>query len=94
MIRRPPRSTLDRSSAASDVYKRQGRNSSIYVTMRIKNIVKLTTYEERENKFNEYVEIESSKEGFKGLVIELLISLFLGFIVAAIIGIWLSLIHI
>ena len=23
MIRRPPRSTLDRSSAASDVYKRQ-----------------------------------------------------------------------
>ena len=29
MIRRPPRSTLDRSSAASDVYKRQalmGRN--------------------------------------------------------------------
>ena len=28
MIRRPPRSTLDRSSAASDVYKRQ--NQSIY----------------------------------------------------------------
>ena len=26
MIRRPPRSTLDRSSAASDVYKRQGLN--------------------------------------------------------------------
>ena len=26
MIRRPPRSTLDRSSAASDVYKRQGHN--------------------------------------------------------------------
>ena len=26
MIRRPPRSTLDRSSAASDVYKRQVRN--------------------------------------------------------------------
>ena len=25
MIRGPPRSTLDRSSAASDVYKRQGR---------------------------------------------------------------------
>ena len=25
MIRRPPRSTLDRSSAASDVYKRQGK---------------------------------------------------------------------
>ena len=26
MIRRPPRSTLDRSSAASDVYKRQSDN--------------------------------------------------------------------
>ena len=26
MIRRPPRSTLDRSSAASDVYKRQVKN--------------------------------------------------------------------
>src|SRR5678810_1348658 len=28
MIRRPPRSTLDRSSAASDVYKRQGPGRS------------------------------------------------------------------
>ena len=28
MIRRPPRSTLDRSSAASDVYKRQGLGTS------------------------------------------------------------------
>src|SRR5678816_1837222 len=28
MIRRPPRSTLDRSSAASDVYKRQGEVAS------------------------------------------------------------------
>ena len=28
MIRRPPRSTLDRSSAASDVYKRQGLGST------------------------------------------------------------------
>src|SRR5678809_1648734 len=27
MIRRPPRSTLDRSSAASDVYKRQAMDS-------------------------------------------------------------------
>ena len=27
MIRRPPRSTLDRSSAASDVYKRQARGA-------------------------------------------------------------------
>ena len=30
MIRRPPRSTLDRSSAASDVYKRQGQILLIY----------------------------------------------------------------
>ena len=29
MIRRPPRSTLDRSSAASDVYKRQIKYSTI-----------------------------------------------------------------
>src|SRR5678815_5778028 len=29
MIRRPPRSTLDRSSAASDVYKRQCPNGSV-----------------------------------------------------------------
>ena len=29
MIRRPPRSTLDRSSAASDVYKRQVDDSDI-----------------------------------------------------------------
>ena len=28
MIRRPPRSTLDRSSAASDVYKRQELESA------------------------------------------------------------------
>ena len=28
MIRRPPRSTLDRSSAASDVYKRQGYDTN------------------------------------------------------------------
>ena len=28
MIRRPPRTTLDRSSASSDVYKRQQRESS------------------------------------------------------------------
>src|SRR5678816_1098033 len=29
MIRRPPRSTLDRSSAASDVYKRQGLRGAV-----------------------------------------------------------------
>ena len=30
MIRRPPRSTLDRSSAASDVYKRQGKKGAMH----------------------------------------------------------------
>ena len=30
MIRRPPRSTLDRSSAASDVYKRQVNDQTIF----------------------------------------------------------------
>ena len=29
MIRRPPRSTLDRSSAASDVYKRQSLDQAL-----------------------------------------------------------------
>ena len=29
MIRRPPRSTLDRSSAASDVYKRQSQRGAL-----------------------------------------------------------------
>ncbi len=32
MIRRPPRSTLDRSSAASDVYKRQNMVFNNYIT--------------------------------------------------------------
>mgnify|MGYP003381533765 CR=1 FL=1 len=30
MIRRPPRSTLDRSSAASDVYKRQDPSDDLF----------------------------------------------------------------
>src|SRR5678815_3415891 len=33
MIRRPPRSTLDRSSAASDVYKRQLQDHAIHQTI-------------------------------------------------------------
>ena len=32
MIRRPPRSTLDRSSAASDVYKRQAQGGFVELT--------------------------------------------------------------
>ena len=33
MLRRPPRSTLDRSSAASDVYKRQEQDSLAVVIL-------------------------------------------------------------
>ena len=33
MIRRPPRSTLDRSSAASDVYKRQWKRRAVPVAL-------------------------------------------------------------
>ena len=45
MIRRPPRSTLDRSSAASDVYKRQElivRNFETRIVVRNKKKVNLT----------------------------------------------------
>ena len=34
MIRRPPKSTLDRSSAASDVYKRQLENVAMPLLIR------------------------------------------------------------
>ena len=45
MIRRPPRSTLDRSSAASDVYKRQPYNIQAFVNDdKVITSVKLTTY--------------------------------------------------
>src|SRR5428012_13851 len=37
MIRRPPRSTQSRSSAASDVYKRQTEGSQLTYTMTITN---------------------------------------------------------
>ena len=45
MIRRPPRSTLDRSSAASDVYKRQGQASDIEITAREIQKLKKELYE-------------------------------------------------
>ena len=41
MIRRPPRSTLDRSSAASDVYKRQIQ----YIKMDIEGYEKIVLQE-------------------------------------------------
>ena len=54
MIRRPPRSTLDRSSAASDVYKRQDKyNLGDKVSGRV---VSLTDY-------GAFIEIEKGIEG-------------------------------
>src|SRR5678816_708939 len=46
MIRRPPRSTLDRSSAASDVYKRQRPNRALFdrTLKAIKDAVKAHQY--------------------------------------------------
>ena len=42
MIRRPPRSTLDRSSAASDVYKRQFLTLRDFTPAEIKFLLKLS----------------------------------------------------
>src|SRR5678810_158447 len=39
MIRRPPRSTLDRSSAASDVYKRQSINKPVGIKILSKGLM-------------------------------------------------------
>ena len=65
MIRRPPRSTLDRSSAASDVYKRQA-------------LLDIILYGMPEN---EYVELESGfddenalKLGFQGVFSQISVS--------------------
>ena len=45
MIRRPPRSTLDRSSAASDVYKRQGDQAVVLRGPRLAAIIKQFFYD-------------------------------------------------
>ena len=44
MIRRPPRSTLDRSSAASDVYKRQDLGWRICLTFRDNGLLAKPTH--------------------------------------------------
>eukprot|EP00826_Nyctotherus_ovalis_P057352 TRINITY_DN7837_c0_g1_i1.p1 TRINITY_DN7837_c0_g1~~TRINITY_DN7837_c0_g1_i1.p1 ORF type:complete len:293 (+),score=87.10 TRINITY_DN7837_c0_g1_i1:25-879(+) len=58
MIRRPPRSTLDRSSAASDVYKRQIQNSEVEQEAN----TKLLSVLEKENPF---IEVEREKFGMQ-----------------------------
>ena len=45
MIRRPPRSTLDRSSAASDVYKRQRQRRADHVGRDIEQVGVTVGYE-------------------------------------------------
>eukprot|EP00826_Nyctotherus_ovalis_P037243 TRINITY_DN3385_c0_g1_i15.p1 TRINITY_DN3385_c0_g1~~TRINITY_DN3385_c0_g1_i15.p1 ORF type:complete len:166 (-),score=76.44 TRINITY_DN3385_c0_g1_i15:9-482(-) len=47
MIRRPPRSTLDRSSAASDVYKRQVHGDSSMTASMFSNLVSTFLYKHR-----------------------------------------------
>ena len=53
MIRRPPRSTLDRSSAASDVYKRQGLSQLVkqmsdpQMTGRLTGVIKKINLEDQ-----------------------------------------------
>src|SRR5678815_5261864 len=46
MIRRPPRSTLDRSSAASDVYKRQGHEYNA------ESVFEMSFFDKGDNNFN------------------------------------------
>ena len=61
MIRRPPRSTLDRSSAASDVYKRQRIKNRInlleaakdqFLLNAINNGVNLNAYKDASDKID------------------------------------------
>ena len=47
MVRRPPRSTLDRSSAASDVYKRQVRDFEAAASE--ENVLERTTLDKVEH---------------------------------------------
>src|SRR5678816_48789 len=57
MIRRPPRSTLDRSSAASDVYKRQEYFVSYYDYYQPEAYVPQSdTYIEKESTINEEID--------------------------------------
>ena len=46
MIRRPPRSTLDRSSAASDVYKRQQIRDIEYVDVKGEKYILFARYDD------------------------------------------------
>ena len=71
MIRRPPRSTLDRSSAASDVYKRQ-----IYVVEESDNLI--TSFLLNGNKINSFIKDVStnSANGLEGIAFDNLRNLF------------------
>ena len=67
MIRRPPRSTLDRSSAASDVYKRQAVNvSDIYAMNATPNQVTVSIA--ISNRFS----VEALEELYEGIFLSLI----------------------
>ena len=55
MIRRPPRSTQSRSSAASDVYKRQELGGKIKLVIALDGIDKVNSYllENQQNKISQ-----------------------------------------
>ena len=64
MIWRPPRSTLDRSSAASDVYKRQGKYLSGELSIPLP--------EKRNEKKNKLIKIVGARENnLKNLTVEI-----------------------
>ena len=63
MIRRPPRSTQSRSSAASDVYKRQSDNRYIekLLELKVTDIITATSGEELKDEIRECL----SKDGMQ-----------------------------
>src|SRR5680860_1860126 len=73
MIRRPPRSTQSRSSAASDVYKRQVMDLSIIIVSwqvkeRLKANLKALFSSEGDFKFEVFVVDNNSSDGSVGMV--------------------------
>ena len=62
MIRRPPRSTLDRSSAASDVYKRQAQEDLVNEEMSEIAKLKAELNEMRDKYLRIYAEFDNFKK--------------------------------
>ena len=62
MIRRPPRSTQGRSSAASDVYKRQGRDIEIEAGVKGRSKTFISAGRDAKVKFIENAELEAKRD--------------------------------